>query len=215
MKLSVNLFMTLDGVSQGPGSADEDRRGNFREGGWLMPYFDDDCGEEVDRWFGYSGEYLLGRDTFDRFTGYWSQVTDSDNTVAQQLHERHKHVVTSRPLGEIWRETSSVLSSDFLEDIALIKKQDDEGELQVHGSVMLARELHEAGLVDIYRFLIAPVVVGRGTRIFADSGPASSMSVTHHRITGSGVTAIDLVPGELLNNLAPVVRDGIEHVEER
>lgn len=215
MKLSVNLFMTLDGVNQAPGSADEDRRGNFREGGWLMPYFEEGCGKEVDRWFSHNGEFLLGRNTFDTFALYWSKVTDEDNNVAQLLRDRHKHVVTSRPLGEIWRDTSKILSKDFLDDIRLIKKQDDEGELQVHGSIQLARELHGAGMIDIYRFLIAPVVVGEGSGIFYGNGPASSMTVTHHRVTDSGVIAIDMIPGDFVNNVRPAVRDGKETLEER
>lgn len=215
MKLSVNLFMTLDGVNQSPGSEDEDRRGGFREGGWLMPYFDDGCGREVDRWFSGCGEFLLGRNTFDTFAAHWSQVTDEESMVARLLRDRHKHVVTSRPLGDTWQETSSVLSDDFLDDIRLIKKQDIEGELQVHGSIQLARELHDANMIDIYRFLIAPVVVGEGLGIFYGSGSPYSMQVTHHRVTDSGVVALDMTPGDFVNNLSPAVRDGREVTEER
>ena len=76
MKLSVNLFMTLDGVSQGPGSAEEDTRGEFHRGGWLMPVFDNGCGEAVNGWYERCGALLLGRRTFDTFATHWPHVTD-------------------------------------------------------------------------------------------------------------------------------------------
>lgn len=213
MLLSVNLFMTLDGVSQAPGSADEDRRGGFREGGWLMPYFDDGCGQAVDRWFSRCGQLLLGRFTFDSFSAYWSQVTDEGDAVATILRDTPKHVVTSRPLGDVWAETSTALSEDFLADIALLKKQDSDKELQVHGSIQLARELHDAAMIDIYRLVIAPVVVGEGAGIFYGSGPALSMTVTHHAITDSGVTVLELTPGDFVHDRQPSIREGRSVIE--
>lgn len=141
---------------------------------------------------------------------HWSQVADEENRVARILQEFPKHGVTSRPLGDTWRETSKALSCDFLDDIRLIRKQDDNRELQAHGSVELARELHETSMIDIYRFLIAPVLVGRRASIFSAIDPASSMKVTHHRVTDSGVVSLELVPGNFVNDLKPVVKDGRE-----
>lgn len=213
MKLSVNLFMTLDGVNQAPGSPDEDRRGGFHEGGWLMAYFDEGCGREVDRCFSRCNELLLGRNTFDAFSSYWSQVTDEGDSVARILSERPKHVVTSRHLEGEWASTSHPLSGDFLNDIRLLKKQESEKELQVHGSIQLARELHETGMIDIYRLLIAPVVVGEGAGIFYGSGPAYSMRVTHHAITDSGVTSLELEPGDFVSDRSPAIREGRSIIE--
>lgn len=208
MRLSINLFTTFDGVSQGPGSAAEDPRGGFTRGGWLMPYFDDGCGQAVDGWFRRCGALLLGRRTFDTFASHWPQVMDPADAVADQINNRRKYVVTSSPLGEIWADSSTALGDGFLEDVARLKTVDDDRELQVHGSVRLARTLHQAGLVDIYRFLMAPVVVGGGSRLFDADGPACGMHVAQSTVTASGVLSTEMTPGAFENSLAPAVRDG-------
>lgn len=194
MILSVNLFMTLDGVSQGPGSDQEDTRDNFTSGGWLMPYFDEGCGKNVDRWFSNLDEFLLGRFTYDTFAGHWPTVTDPDDRGAKLVNSSIKNVVTSHPVDNVWNDTTKILGEDFLDDVRIMKTRESSGELQVHGSVKLARTLHEAGLVDLYRFLMAPVVVGRGSRIFHREGPATGMSVVHREVTESGVIELDLKP---------------------
>lgn len=214
MELSVNLFMTLDGVSQGPGGAEEDPRNGFTSGGWFMPYFDAGCGENVGRWFSNLGEFLLGRFTYDVFAGHWPKVTDPADETAKAINSTTKNVVTSRVVDNEWNDTTNVLGDDFLDRIQDLKSRDLEGELQVHGSVQLARTLHEAGLIDTYRFLIAPVVLGSGFRIFDEAGPAKGMTVVHRDITESGVVALDLKPRPFVNNLTPVVEDGKEVLRE-
>src|SRR5690625_767208 len=158
MKLSVNLFMTFDGVSQGPGSPEEDPRDGFTRGGWLMPVFDEGCAAAVHGWFERCGALLLGRRTFDIFAAHWPQVADSGDLVADRINNQRKYVVTSTELGSTWADSSTALGAGFLDDIARLKEAENEQELQVHGSIRLARTLHEAGLIDVYRFLVAPVV---------------------------------------------------------
>src|SRR5690625_7049665 len=97
MKLSVNLFMTLNGVSQAPGGPDEDTRGGFTDGGWLFTVWDDQCERAVNRWFNQCHAFLLGRTTYDIFAGYWPQVTDPENGIATKLNTLQKYVVTSSP----------------------------------------------------------------------------------------------------------------------
>lgn len=206
MKLSVNLFTTLDGVSQSPGGAEEDTRGGFTSGGWLMGVFDPGCGETVDGWFSRCDAILLGRRTYDMMSGHWPQVTDPQDAVAAKLNHGPKYVVTSSPVDGAWAGTTTALGADFLDRLAAIKAEGG-GELQVHGSIRLARALHEAGLVDVYRFLIAPVVVGRGAGLFTDTSAAHTMTVTDSRVTQNGVVAIEMTPGELRTGLA-VVEDG-------
>lgn len=212
MKLSINLFTTLDGVSQAPGGAEEDTRGGFTRGGWLLPHFDDGCGEAVDEWYRHTTALLLGRYTYDTFTRHWPHVTDPEDRVAATINTLRKYVVTSSPTGEVWADTTKVLGSDALDRIRELKAQDGD-ELQVHGSVRLARSLHEAGLVDIYRLLVAPVVVGSGSRLFEADGPAHSLAVTSGTITASGVTSLVMEPREFVAATA-TVEDGKDSVEE-
>ena len=197
MQLSVNLFTSLDGVSQAPGGPEEDPRNGFRHGGWLLPLFDAEAGEVVDDWFSRTEALLLGRFTYDTFAGYWPRVTDPDDLIARTINTGPKYVVTSRPVGPVWAETTTVLGADFLDRIRQLKQQPG-GELQVHGSVRLARTLHEAGLVDTDRLLVAPVVLGGGWRLFTPEGPAYGMNVDRLRTTPSGMVAYTLAPHDLL-----------------
>lgn len=211
MKLSINLFTTLDGVSQAPGGAEEDTRGGFTRGGWLLPHFDEGCGKAVDEWYHHTTALLLGRHTYDTFAGHWPRVTDPDDRVAAAINTTRKYVVTSSPTGEVWADTTTVLGHDALDRIRELKAQDGD-ELQVHGSVRLARTLHEAGLVDIYRLLVAPVVVGSGSRLFEADGPAHSLTVTSGTITDSGVTSLVMEPREFVAATA-TVEDGKDSVD--
>lgn len=204
MKLSINLFSTLDAVSQAPGGVEEDPSGGFSRGGWLMGVFDDGCGETVDGWFARCDAVLLGRRTFDMMSGHWPLVTDPEDAVAAKLNHGPKYVVTSSAVDGAWADTTTVLGGDFLDRIRELKEAGGDGELQLHGSIRLARTLHEVGLVDIYRFLIAPVVVGRGKGIFTDDSPAHTMTVTDSRITENGVVALEMTAGELKQGLAVV-----------
>lgn len=207
MKLSINLFTTLDGVCQGPGGAEEDTRGGFTRGGWLMPVFDEGCGAAVDEWFSHTSALLLGRRTYDVFASHWPQVTDPDQ---QQINQATKYVVTSSPVGDVWASTTTVLGPDFLDEVRALKQTEGD-ELQVHGSIQLARTLHEAGLVDVYRLLVAPVVVGKGSGLFGPDGPASTMSVTRSSVTPNGVVSLELVPGDFKAGLAGI-EDGSDVV---
>ena len=214
MKLSINLFKTLNGVSQAPGGPDEDTRGGFTDGGWLFTAWDTSCEQAVNRWFAQGDALLLGRTTYDIFAGYWPQVTDPDNDVATFLNTAHKYVVTSRPVDGPWADTTSALGDRFLEDITELKASGGDKELQVHGSIQLARTLHEAGLVDIYRFLIAPVTVGPGAGLFDGSGPSYKMNVQHGVVTDNGVFDVEMTPEQMVITQMPTVRDGKDVVEE-
>lgn len=196
MLLSVNLFMSLDGVNQGPGSPEEDTRGGFTNGGWLMSVWDEQCDQAVSRWFNNCGALLLGRNTYDVFAAHWPQVTDPNDAVAGQLNNTAKYVVTSSPVGDVWADTTTVLGDDYLDEIARFKGVTSAQELQVHGSIQLARTLHHAGLVDLYRFLIAPVTVGPGFGIFNDGGPTYRMHVVHGLVTTNGLYDVEMTPAE-------------------
>ena len=184
MKLVVHTFLTLDGVMQGPGGADEDRSGEFDRGGWLIPYSDADMGEIVESWFAHAEAILLGRNTYESMRSYWSQVTDPDNVVAAKLNYGRKYVVSNTLTSADWGDTT-VLKGDVIGQVASLKRDGGPDELQVHGSARLAQSLHAAGLVDEYRLLVFPVTVE----------PASGCSPTTRRRRGTPCSTLEpLVP---------------------
>ena len=179
MRLSVNVFLTADGVMQGPGGVDEDPSGGFDRGGWLVPYVDEDFGAIVDGWFARADAILLGRTTYDMMHPYWRQVTDPDNLVASKLNGLPKYVVSTTLTDPVWEHTT-VISADVVDAVARLKASGD-GELQLHGSCGLAKTLQEAGLVDEYRLLVFPVLVGAGKRLFSDAAAASGLTWSTRR----------------------------------
>ena len=194
MKLTIHEFLTLDGVMQGPGGAEEDTSGGFERGGWLVPHVDQDFGVIVSGWFAPAEAILLGRTTFMLMRGYWPQVTDPDNLVAAALNGLPKYLVSSTVTEPDWGDTT-VLPGDPVEGVRALKEREG-GELQVHGSWQLASALHAAGLIDEYRLLRFPVTVGAGKRLFTDDAPARGFELLESRTTGAGVVYTMLAPTE-------------------
>jgi len=192
MKLTLHTFLTVDGVMQGPGGADEDASGGFTYGGWLVPFADQDMGKIVNRWFEKADAILLGRNTYDLMFPYWSQVTDPDNTAGVKLNAQPKYVASSTVRDPKWHNTT-VLSGDVIEQVAELKNRPGD-ELQVHGSWALAQSLHRAGLIDEYRLLVFPVTVGSGKRLFTDDAPATGFRLTDSATTSTGAVYCALTP---------------------
>ena len=190
MRLTIHTFLTLDGVMQGPGGPEEDPTGGFSNGGWTVPYFDQDTGAIVDGWFSRTDAILLGRTTYGLFGPYWSQVSDPDNRVARVLNERPKFVVSSTLERPDWGPVTILDSLDAVREL----KTREGGELQVHGSAALAAALHAAGMVDEYRLFTFPVTVGAGKRLFTPDAPASGYELLTSRTTSTGVTYAELRP---------------------
>lgn len=192
MKLSVHTFISLDGVMQGPGGLAEDQSNSFDRGGWLVPHAAEGQLAPVDGWFRKADAILLGRNTFEMMRTYWSQVTDPDNIVATALNTWQKYVVsdTLSDADAAWGKTE-VLRGDFIEQVRKLKEQPG-GELQVHGSWQLVRALHDAGLVDVYRLIQFPVVVGDGKRLFADGAIPATYQITEAEVMNGGSGAVSL-----------------------
>lgn len=195
MKLTVHTFVSIDGVMQGPGGPDEDTTGGFDLGGWLVPYVDDDFGQIVDGWFAEADEILLGRTTYDMMYAFWSQVTDPEDKVAGKLNTLPKHVV-STTLGEATWANSTIISGDVEAAVTSLKERSGR-ELQVHGSCGLVHTLHDAGLVDEYRLLVFPVVLGRGKRLFHEGAAPSGYSLAGSRVTSKGAVYQVLRPAPI------------------
>ena len=188
----MHTFLTADGVMQGPGGADEDPSDGFDRGGWVVPYIDEGFGAIVDGWFRSARAILLGRATYDMMHPYWRAVTDPDNLVASRLNGLPKHVVSTTLTDPVWEHTS-VIADDVVERVRALKAS-GEGELQVHGSWQLAQTLQDADLVDEWRLLIFPVVVGRGKRLFSDAAAASGLRLVETSSTPAGVVSLVYTP---------------------
>jgi dihydrofolate reductase len=160
--------LTLDGVMQAPGGADEDVRGGFRHGGWAQPYADHVMAEVMGRGMGKNGVLLFGRRTYQQFHGFWSRQTDG-NPYTEVLNRRPKFVA-SRSLAEPlpW-ENSTLLKGDVIEAVTALKS-DVDGDVVVLGSGELVRSLAAAGLIDVLTVSIHPLTLGSGTKLFADGG---------------------------------------------
>lgn len=185
MKLTVNEFVSLDGVMQGPGAPDEDTSNGFDRGGWQVPFTaDEDFGRIVGGWFDQVDEFLLGRSTYGMMRDFWSQVTDPDDVVAAKLNGLPKHVVSTTLTDPAWQNVS-VISTKVVESVRALKERPGR-ELQVHGSWQLARTLHDAGLVDEYRLLAFPVVIGTGKRLFDANSAPSGFTLVDSAVTSTG-----------------------------
>ena len=195
MLLSVNTFVSLDGVMQGPGAPEEDPSNGFERGGWVVPFADQLGGVVDDDWFAYADAILLGRTTYQLMQPYWSTITEPDNPVAAALNGLPKYVVsaTLTPETATWDHTE-VIAQDVTDRVAELKQAPGR-ELQVHGSWQLAQTLHQAGLVDIYRLLVFPIVVGAGKRLFDNGSKPVWFEVVSQKPSGS-LTALELRPGE-------------------
>ena len=208
MRLTVNTFLTLDGVMQAPGAADEDPSGGFTAGGWQVPYTaDEDFGEIVTSWLESPHTALLGRTTFEMFRAFWPQVDDRD-PVARAINHGRRYVVAHAGYEPDWGETTVIDSADPLPEIARLKAE-GEGELKVSGSAQLAAALHEAGMIDEYHLIVFPVVVGGGKRLFADGSPPCGFAVRSTRTTASGAVHLVLTP-EPFRSGGYAVEDGHE-----
>jgi len=184
MKLVVQEFLTLDGVSQGPGSPDEDTSDGFKRGGWFVPHLDEEFDRLVGTWLGEADAFLFGRRTYQNFARDWPKMTD--HPFAGILNGLPKYVASHSLTEAEWNPTT-ILSGDIPAQVAELKRQPGR-ELQIHGSAQLAQSLLAAGLIDTLRLVIAPVVVGQGRRLFPDGGTPLGLRLVSHQTTPGGLS---------------------------
>jgi dihydrofolate reductase len=180
----VGTFLTVDGVMQAPGAPEEDREGGFEHGGWLAPHFDDELGRLMVEWTNQADAVLLGRTTYEIFAGYWPNVSD-DDPIAAKLNRVQKYVA-SRTLESVEWANSTLLRGDAAEEVAKLRAA-DLGEIQVTGSGDLVQTLMRHDLVDEYRLLVFPVVLGTGKRLFAEGTVPAGLELAETRASATGV----------------------------
>src|SRR5256885_2376839 len=185
-KIIVGAMVSMDGVMQAPGGPTEDPTNGFKFGGWAMPYFNREFGEELDLVFKEKFDLLLGRRTYEIFAGYWPYADENapHGSIAKLFNEIKKYAVSRS--GEV---DTSWQGSVLLRDIAAVKrlKQEDGPNLVTQGSTELVHALLADDLVDAMSIFTVPVVLGGGKKLFADGSAPHSFKLTASRVSSTGV----------------------------
>ena len=186
MRVVVHEFMSLDGVVQAPGGAEEDTDGGFAHGGWSIPYFDPEVmGPVINEGMNTADGLLFGRRTWQGMAAAWPER--AGDPYADQMNAIKKYVA-SRTLtkSDLTWNTELLSSDDAVGDIAKLRAQDG-GDLIAWGSVSLVKSLLAAGLVDELNLMIEPIMLGGGKRIFPEDGAARPMELVKSVTAGTGV----------------------------
>ncbi|GGM57358.1 deaminase reductase [Micromonospora sonchi] len=187
MKLTTTTNVSVDGVMQGLGGPEEDRRDGFERGGWALPLFDEGVEALLGQVYQRADAFLFGRRTYEVFAASWGVVEEMANTpIGRALNKQRKYVASSTLSDPRWADTT-VLSGDVAAAVRELKAEPG-GELQVHGSLSLVRWLFDNQLVDEIALLTYPVVVGQGMRLFPTTGPDTALELVDSRATANGVT---------------------------
>ena len=189
MKIALTEFVTLDGVSQGPGSPTEDATDGFTRGGWLVPHLDQQFVQRASDWLDLADGLLLGRRTYDAFARDWPQITDPDDPFTERMNSLPKYVVTNTPIDPVWNPTT-VLRGDPVESVAAVRSRPGR-ELQIHGSARLGASLLAAGLDDTLRLVVAPTIVGTGRRLLDHPSDGVGLRLVQHDVTSTGLLLLE------------------------
>jgi len=192
MKLTVQTFLTLDGVLQSPGGRDEDPSDGFTHGGWQAPFGDSAIGEFVTELNSHASAFLLGRRTFDIFRGHWPDQTDPDDPIATAINSLPKYVVSTSltEADATWRgahpDTAHLVTGDVVAAVQALKDEPGD-ELQVWGSGRLLQTLLQHQLVDRFRLMTYPLVLGSGRRLFNDGITPATLRAVDLTVTDLGI----------------------------
>ena len=178
-KIIVTEMITLDGVMQGPGGAEEDTAEGFKYGGWSAPYGDEVGGKVVQKQLAQTADYLLGRKTFDIWSAFWPHHAD----IWPGINEGTKYVMSRTAKKTDWKNTVFI---DSLEDIKKVKNGDG-ADIQVWGSSQVVQLLLKNDLVDELRLKIYPVTLGTGKKLFGDGMIPAAFTLVESLATPTGV----------------------------
>ena len=192
-KVIVNEFMSLDGVAQAPGGEDEDTTVGFRHGGWHMRYFDDVSQGWVLESIRVAGAFLLGRRTYEIFAAYWPNAPAEEQVIAEPLNTRPKYVASTTLSEPLAWQNSTLLQGDVADAVAALK-EDTGHDLHVIGSTQLVQTLVQHDLVDEFRLMIDPLVLGGGKRFFPGDGALRPLEVVDSQVTSTGAIIATYAP---------------------
>jgi dihydrofolate reductase len=194
-KLIVNEFLTLDGVMQAPGGEDEDRSGGFEKGGWQLQHFDPIAGEAIGAGMAEAGGFLLGRRTYEIFAAYWPNASEEEAAFAGPLNSLPKYVASTTLSDPLEWQNSTVLEGDVPGAVAALKREPG-NDLHVIGSGELVQTLMEHDLVDEYRLMINPIVLGSGRRLFREGNATNKLRLLDSKTSSTGVLIVSYEPTE-------------------
>jgi dihydrofolate reductase len=187
MRIVLSDFMSLDGVVQSPGGREEDTDGGFAHGGWSMPYFEPETmGPAVTETMASTEALLFGRRTWQTMAAAWPGR--AGDPFAERMNEIPKYVA-SRTLTQddlTWPGSTLLPANDAIGAIRRLRAQSG-GAIQVMGSASLAAQLVEHDLVDEYRLMIEPILLGGGKPLFPNDGQARALELVSATTTGTGV----------------------------
>jgi len=189
-QLTINTFLTVDGVMQAPGGPEEDPTNGFTHGGWSVNYWDGVMGRNMDEFMGHPFDLLLGRKTYEIFAAHWPHVTN--DPAADALNNATKYVA-SRTLSEVEWQNSQLIRGDVAQEVAKLKRGNGP-EIQVHGSANLLQTLLKNELIDVYRLWIFPLVLGTGKRLFADGTIPGALKLVDSKTSTTGVIIATFEP---------------------
>jgi len=192
MRIILSDFISLDGVVQAPGGKNEDTDGGFRHGGWSMPFFDVEAmGPAIDEVMQGTEALLFGRRTWEVMASAWPGR--AGDPFADKMNAIQKYVVSRTLSAEDasakWNDTTLLASGggDAIEEIRSLRSSGGEGGMQVMGSSSLARQLVEHDLVDEYRLMVEPILLGGGKSIFPADGRARTLELVSVTPAKTGV----------------------------
>jgi dihydrofolate reductase len=184
-RVCVVNHVTLDGVMQAPGGADEDRRGGFEHGGWSRPYADEVMGRVMGEGMATSGALLFGRRTYEQFASFWPHQP-ADAPFVGVLNDAQKYVASTTLAEPLPWQNSTLLAGDAADAVARMREEPGK-DLVVLGSGELVRALLARGLVDRFVLPIHPLVLGTGRRLFDDGGAFAALTLVDSVTTTTGV----------------------------
>ena len=206
-RIVVTNSVTLDGVMQAPGRANEDRRDGFDLGGWAQPYADSVMGSVMAAGIGDAGALLFGRKTYADFASIWPAMTE-ENPYTEVINNIPKYVTSKTLPGPLTWNNSILLSGEATTTVAELRERPGK-DIVILGSGELVRALMRWGLIDQYTLLIHPLVLGTGRRLFPDGGPSASLDLVDSTTTSTGVIIATYRPAAPAAPAPPVPLPGL------